>query len=113
MAKTILRRRQAAKSPTIPVAIQAEADRGFSSLHGRLIDIYLKVQLAAQKLGDFQGIPEEYIPAAAVVQEAAAELDRLWNDMDVWNVHLNYGLRIRLQSGMSLKKALAPCEVGP
>ena len=41
-----------------------------------------------------------------MVQEAAEELDRLWHDMDVWDTHLNHGLRIRLQSEMSLKKAL-------
>jgi hypothetical protein len=111
MAKTILRRCQAAHSRPIPAVVQAEADKGFRSLEGRLVAIRNKVKLAAQQFGDFVGIPEEYIPASAVVQEAAEELDRLWHDMDVWDVRLNGGLRTRLESGMSLKKALAPGEV--
>jgi hypothetical protein len=78
-----------------------------------LLAIRHKVRLAAQQFDDFARIPEEYIPAAAVVQEPAEDLDRLWHAMDVWDVHFNEGLRTRLQSGMSLKKALALSDVSP
>lgn len=111
MAKTILRRCQAAHSHPIPAVVQAEADQGFQSLESQLLAIRNKVKLVAQQFGDFSDIPEEFVPAAAVIQEAAQELDRLWHDMDVWDVRLNSGLRTRLKIGMSLKKALAPCEV--
>jgi hypothetical protein len=109
--KRVTPKRPRSPARPIPAATQAEADKVFQLLESRLGAIRHKVTLVAQQFRDnVENIPEQYIPAAEVVQEAAEELDRLWHDMDAWDVHLNHGLRIRLQSGMRLKKAL---EVSP
>ena len=59
-------------------------DDGFGVLQHRLLSANERLKLAADKLSDYDALPEDHVPAAFVVEEATLALAQIHEDYDMW-----------------------------
>ncbi|HEV2441781.1 MAG TPA: hypothetical protein VGT07_04600, partial [Steroidobacteraceae bacterium] len=77
-------------APAKAQSVSSDPDKRFATLQEEFLSIIHHLQLVDQRMYDFQEIPEEFQPAAAVLHNATAALDQLYNSIDGWFVHHNH-----------------------
>jgi hypothetical protein len=70
-------------------SLSAQSDE-FDAIFRRLLISINHVRLVAQHFGDLSGLSAEDAPAGTTLHQAAADLDRLHNELDAWDVRYDH-----------------------
>ncbi len=66
-------------------SLSAQSDE-FTGLSHRLLVAINQVALVSQHFGDLAGLDPDDVPAGMTLQAASRDLDRLYNELDAWDV---------------------------
>lgn len=91
MATTNSTRRTAASS------LSAQTDE-FAALSRRLLITINQVMLVSQHFGDLTSLSPDDVPAGLTLDQAAKDLDRLYNELDSWEVRHEH--RMKASAGL-------------
>src|ERR1700722_14718133 len=70
-------------------SLSAQPDE-FGALLRRLLVSVNHVALVSQQFGDLSDLPPEHVPAGMTLHMAAQDLDRLYDELDAWNVRYEH-----------------------